>query len=97
MQTMSFLIQTDLFLSAFNPWWHEERDTNYKGLCKPYYADTLRLARHILLYLRFQLISSGRDPNWSDLIRFEKLNCRLQRSNLNSRLFKILKFSGCLF
>ena len=37
------------------------------------------------------VISAGRDPNGSDLIRSEKLNCLLPPSYLNSRLFKIPK------
>ena len=29
---MSFLIRTGLFLSAFSPWWHEDRGTNHEIL-----------------------------------------------------------------
>ena len=32
-------IRTSLFLSTFSPWWHEERNTNHKSLCWPYYTD----------------------------------------------------------
>ena len=38
-------------------------------------------ARRTLWCLRSQLISLGRDPNWSVLIRSEKLSCTLQQSN----------------
>ena len=40
--------------------------------------------------LRSQLISAGRDPNWSDLNRSEKLNRSLRRSNLKSVFSKSL-------
>ena len=46
----------------------------------------------ILWCLRSQFISAGRDRNWSDLIRSEKLNHALHRSTSTLR-FKILKLS----
>ena len=57
----------------------------------------LRHARHILWCIKSQFITSGRDPNWSDLIKSEKVNRSLRLSNLDSRRFKSLKFSGHLF
>ena len=32
-------VRTSLFLSAFSSWRLEERDTNHKSLCQPYYTD----------------------------------------------------------
>ena len=49
-------------------------------------------ARRILRCLRSKLISARQDPNWSHLIRFERVNCLLRRLNFN--FLKILKFSG---
>ena len=50
-----------------------------------------------ILCPRSQPISPGRNPNWYYLIRTEKLNGQLRRSNLKPRLFKILELSGHLF
>ena len=50
---------------------------------------------HILWSLRSQLISAGRDPNWSALIRSEKI--QPHASTIECQLicfFKILKFSA---
>ena len=51
-------------------------------------------ARPILWCFSSQLISAGRDPKWSAVIRSDKHSRTLQRSNFNYGLFKILKFSG---
>ena len=45
-------------------------------------------ANHVILTPTPQLIPAGRDPNWSSLIRPEKPNRSLQRSNLNYLSFQ---------
>ena len=66
----------------------------YYTMLTPPASHTRARVRHVLWCLRSQLISASRDPNWSDLIRSEKPNRSLQRSNPTHSLFKILKFSG---
>ena len=72
-------------------------DTRRETLFIKAYANHTMLTPFPTQCLRSQLISAGRGQNWSDLIRYEKLDRLLWQSNLNFRLFenpKILKFSG---
>ena len=50
--------------------------------------------RRILQCPRSQLISAGRDPNRSDLIRYEKTTARFNGRASIQVFYKILKFSG---
>ena len=74
-------VRTSLFLSL---WWHKERDTIIKNII----LTPNHHAWRILRCLRSQFISARQVPNWSALIRPEKPNCMLQRSNLNYSSFQ---------
>ena len=84
------LIRTSLFLSTFRVLSDTKRERETQFLRA--YANHTMLTFHsltphtrcILWWLRSQLISAGRDPNWSPLIRSEKPNRVLQQSNVNS-------------
>ena len=88
-RTLSFLIRKGLFLLP-SVLGDTRRETQF---IRAYVNHTMltpqpNSARRILWCPRSQLVSAGRDRNWSDLIRSEKLNHYLQRSNHNWSLFQ---------
>ena len=86
------VVRTSLFLSTFSPWWHEERDTNHKSLCYPYYAVPTPNARRILCCLRSLSVETQTDGILSD-----PTQPRVSTVDLNSGLFKILQIFRNLF
>ena len=96
---IQILIQADSVVSDTNRFinfWlqslrHEERDTNHKSLCSPYYVDSTPNARRILWCLRSLLVETQTDLIWSDL--------KKSTAHFNGRtqlicFFYFLKFSG---
>ena len=80
--------------NCFINFWHRSLATQGERQFKEVYVNHTTLttpphARRILWYLRSQLTSTGRDSNWSNLIKCKKtkLNRYFQRLNLNSTIF----------
>ena len=66
-------------------------------IIKAYANHTMLIPLQCVVHLEVFKISAGRDQNWSDLIRSEKLNHALQRSTSTLAFLKPSKFSGYVF
>ena len=91
-QMVSVVSDTNsLLIRGFGPWQHEERDTILKRLCKPYYADSIPRAAHLVMFK----ILVGRGPK-NPTPSFNGQNPTLSsmvQSQMTS-FFQTLKFSG---
>ena len=70
---LSFLIWTGLFLSAFSPWWLEEKDTILRAYAKQYFADPYTYTRttHLVVSkISTHLCRTKPKLIWSDQIKF---------------------------